>query len=811
MKQLIKQIGLASLFTVLVASVAQADPKKLYFFGNSLIHHLSPTTKTTLPHWMAHFAANSGRDFKLDGQWGFMREFDDKLPPEPEWEFRNVPSAWGNARSFKSVGYDTIVFNPTNFIQYRRPDQPYEWDNPTGETPVSVALNLLDKTAAGKKVFVYEGWADMDPFGYPPRKRKLRQYYQHNIGDYHDWYVDFVSQLQKARPDLEIELIPVATVLSRAFTETGLSEIAFAEIYADEMVHGTPTLYYLAAAITYAGLFDELPQIGNLPPDIHPLVGPYFDALTGIMAEEIQVKRDVSQSAVETGKTGNRAAPKLGMGLNGIADWSTQLPFLDHMKSARPWVGHLNGQWGGFDAAAFEASGLLDRNGWPTSMPEGVSAFETFVLTDMPYETPDISGLYRVRFDGQGKVDLTGRARAVRYDAGELWFRYEPGEGMVGIKISETDPEGTGDYIRNISIVHENDVARFDAGEIFNPRWTAIIQDMGLLRFMDWMQTNDAQVFHWEERPSRRDYSYMRRGVPLEVMLRLANELDAHPWFNMPHTASDAYVQGFAMTVKAELDPELTAYVEFSNELWNFIFPQAEWAQEVAKARWGARAGGDAWMQIAGLRAAEVMALWSDVYKGQEHRLKRVAAVHTGWPGLEVSFFEAEMDDMRPAEYFDAYAVTGYVGGELGEEKLPRKVKRWLRWGFQNAIEKSIEEIRVSSFAYLTQEAWPQHAARAQEYGLEFIMYEGGTHVVGHGEWVEDEVLTQFFERLNYSPEMGALYEDLFARWDAIGGKTFTAFVDVAAPSKWGSWGALRHLGDQNPRFDAIKAYGAMQ
>jgi hypothetical protein len=32
----------------------------------------------------------------------------------------------------------------------------------------------------------------------------------------------------------------------------------------------------------------------------------------------------------------------------------------------------------------------------------------------------------------------------------------------------------------------------------------------------------------------------------------------------------------------------------------------------------------------------------------------------------------------------------------------------------------------------------------------------------------------------------------------------FNAFVDVAAPSRWGSWGALRHLTDDNPRWQVL-------
>ena len=93
---------------------------------------------------------------------------------------------------------------------------------------------------------------------------------------------------------------------------------------------------------------------------------------------------------------------------------------------------------------------------------------------------------------------------------------------------------------------------------------------------------------------------------------------------------------------------------------------------------------------------------WSRVFAGQEDRIVRVAAVHTGWVGQEEPFLEADLDPMRPADHFDAYAITGYFGHELGDEEGPRKVRRWLKQGEQVAIEKSVEEIRKTSVAFLT-------------------------------------------------------------------------------------------------------------
>ncbi len=92
----------------------------------------------------------------------------------------------------------------------------------------------------------------------------------------------------------------------------------------------------------------------------------------------------------------------------------------------------------------------------------------------------------------------------------------------------------------------------------------------------------------------------------------------------------------------------------------------------------------------------------------------------------------------------------------------------------------------------------------AQKAGLQLVMYEGGTHLVGIGKALEDEQVSAFLQHLSYSPEVATLYAEVMAGWAKLTDAPFNAFVDVYAPGKWGSWGALRHLGDDNPRWQAI-------
>jgi hypothetical protein len=398
-------------------------------------------------------------------------------------------------------------------------------------------------------------------------------------------------------------------------------------------------------------------------------------------------------------------------------------------------------------------------------------------------------------------------------------------------RINRTDPP------RITSIVREDRVAAYDAGAIFNPDWLARLRGFDSLRFMDWMETNNATLSRWEDRPRLESATWFD-GVPLEVMLALANELEADPWFTLPHLADDAFVRAFAGMVRERLDPARRTYLEFSNEVWNWQFTQAAWADARARERWGVEG---AWVQYYGLRAAQVMELAAEAFgPSAAERLVRVVATQTDWLGLEADILQAPLVTAEglppPVRSFDAYAVTGYFGGQLGSAERAEEVAGWLeesraaaeeeatargllgaahrdhvgRHAYDQATDRALEALRAGpggdSLAHLLGRLLPHHAAVARENGLALLAYEGGTHVVGLGSEVENEDLMAFMHHFNYSPEVAELYEIALEGWRALGGGLFQHFQDVALPSKWGSFGGLRHLDDANPRWDLMVA-----
>lgn len=510
--------------------------------------------------------------------------------------------------------------------------------------------------------------------------------------------------------------------------------------------------------------------------------------------------------------------PNLALGLSGVTDWSVQQPFLDVMKTARPWVGHLPGQWGGWEHDQLAAGGYLDAEGWPKAVPPELTGLSTLILTDLPPDAGGVAGRYLLTWEGDGALRVEGRAQVVSATPGRILFDYTPGEGTVLLTIDQTDATNP---IRRISVVREDRADLLAGGALFNPDWLARIRGVRMLRFMDWGMTNDSRLVSPADRPKPADYTWARVGVPVEVMVALANELDADAWFSVPHMADDGLVREMA-TVAKGLNPGRRAWVEYSNEVWNWQFAQARWAEEQGRARWGQD---QTWVQFYALRAAEVAGIWAEVF-AEPARLVRVVSVQTGWLGLEDQILNAPlvMAEGRPAPAtrFDAYAVTGYFSAMLGTEGKAPAVRDWLAQSraddpaapYALANQLAAQELRDGSvtgdptdtLTTLLAETLPYHAAVAADHGLKLVMYEGGSHVVGYGPIMEDAALTDFFLQLNASEEMGALYTDLLKGWAAMTDAPFNAFGDVYRPGKWGSWGALRHLGDDTPRWRALAA-----
>ena len=831
---------------------------EVLFIGHSLIG-------PTLPGMVETAARNQGLNLQAEAQI-----------------INGAPLKWGWENSDQAEGVDARVHLPkgqTDFVVMTEAIPlagQLQWNATPDYAREFYALAVASRPDA--QVFLYETWHSLksgtgetvenDPGGNVPWRQRLTD-------DLALWE-SVVAQVNATRhataPDMR--LIPAGQAMARLHDEIaagrvpGLRDIQ--DVFSDD-IHLNDRGLYFVALVMHAALTGQDPR--GLPPKLTRLWSSRTITVTDAMANAMQrIAQEVVTSYVpplrpapaippapSTPKTTQPAplpevdsdipttpapppvfapiaADDIGFGLAGVTDWSVQQPFLDVFKTARPWTGHLPGQFGGWGHAELAAGGWLDEHGWLRAIPPELSGVSALLLTDLPETATSTAGRYILRHKGKGAITLEGRAQNVSPRDDGFEFDYTPGDGVVSITLTATD---TNDPIRDITLVKADHLAAFDAGAVFNPDWLARIRGARLVRFMDWMNTNNSSVATMADRPKPTDYTWGRNGVPIEVMIALANDLRADPWITLPHLATDELARFYFESLRDGLAEGLRAHVEYSNEVWNWQFDQANWAEKQAKARWGRDY---AWVQHTADRATELADLGAMVFADAPERLVRVLATQTGWKGLEADILLAPLavaeGRPEPVWSFDAWAITGYFAALLGGDDKAALVQQWLadsrdiaeaegrakglaghaldlhitRHRFDQATKLAAEELRdgrhsgnpEDTLQTLLTDLLPYHAEIARKYGLKLMMYEGGTHVVPMQGQQGNTELSAFFIHLNYSPEMGALYRDLLAGWRAISDTPFNAFVDVKTPGPFGSWGALRHLHDDNPRWRAL-------
>ena len=476
--------------------------------------------------------------------------------------------------------------------------------------------------------------------------------------------------------------------------------------------------------------------------------------------------------------------PRLGINLNGPADWNSELPFVDVFRFSRPWISQKQGEpWGRGPELA------LDEHGWVQRLAPDCWA-ETPLCTIEGGHYP--SGRYTVLYDGRGKLDFWGAASVATSVPGRVEIDVDAAKGGFFLRLLETDSQ---DPLRNIRVIMPGFADRYRQ-QPFHPVFLERWQGVACLRFMDWMHTNGAKIQSWSERPQLEDATYAEQGVALEVMLDLANRLQADPWFCIPHLADDDYVRRFAQLVKERLDPRLKVYVEYSNEVWNGMFPQSRYAGEQGQRLGFADKPWEAAWRYTAYRSVQIFQIWEQVYGGRE-RLVRVLPTQGANPYVSERIVEFQ-DAYRHA---DALAIAPYVTFNVpafGDKLTTAVVEKWsvdqvLDYVEQTALPESIRWIADQKKV-------------ADKFGLKLIAYEAGQHLVGVGGGENSEALMQLFHAANRHPRMGEVYTKYFDAWTAAGGDLLCYFSSVGSWSKWGSWGIMQYYDDdpaQSPKLQA--------
>jgi len=478
--------------------------------------------------------------------------------------------------------------------------------------------------------------------------------------------------------------------------------------------------------------------------------------------------------------------PVLGINLSGIAYWSTEQAFKDLMK----YSSKLRAQKK--DDKKFIWDNPLpkvDENDYPLEIGDENSFIEIFVLSNEGKLREHIGEKLIVLYEGKGRIDYWGGWQIIEKKEGKDVLKVFE-KGPLVLRIYQTDKN---DNIRNIRVLEEKYLDNYKENpfrEEFLERWSK----MKVIRFMDWMKTNNSEISKWTDRPKPSDRTYSEKGVPVEIMIDLCNRLKINPWFCMPHKADDDYIRNFAKLVKEKLDKNLKIYIEYSNEVWNSIFSQAGYAREKGLELKLSDNPYQAQLFYYSKRAVEIFKIWEEVFGDEKKRLVRVIASQAASPWVSQQILEFNENYKN----CDALAIAPYFGHSYGNPKNQSIVEKMTVDDIFKELPGEIEKIM---------EICKKHKNLCEKYNLKLIAYEGGQHFVGVGGAENNEKLNQLFFAINHDKRISDVYKFYLKKWKEIGGEEFVLFSSMSRPSKWGSWGLLEYENqkiDDAPKFKAV-------
>jgi hypothetical protein len=507
--------------------------------------------------------------------------------------------------------------------------------------------------------------------------------------------------------------------------------------------------------------------------------------------------------------TGNRTSP-LGINTNETMDMDSSVPFINLFKlalpfeEARPWL--------------TKGSIQYDENGWPKNLNGGFAG--TRFIGGYPADSIP-TAVYNVFYEGQGKIRYGVDARLIKRLPGRDLIEIRPGKNKkisASLTIFETNPNN---HLRNIRILMPGGICKGnpfrkvskkkDCGPnnpyqsfaqhheelVFNPEYLNFMKDFRVIRLMNMSGITRNPLGMWENRPRVEQATWGGkegvRGAPLEVMVKLANLTGADPWFSLPHRANNEFIQKYAEYVSANLNPDLKAYIEYSNETWNGVFSQTHHMQNM-----GERLGLDQHVIYRGLkyyskRSVEIFKIWETAFEGNNRLVRVMGGMTTNLPmshmilGYEEAF--KHVDALAIAPYFHASQKAQKRINSLDEVfTLMRSKKN--RYSVPNTLRIVRQQNRI-----------------AAKYGVDLIAYEGGQHLVAYKTHSVDDSSNKYLIQANKDERMAKLYFEFLEGWKKAGGKLFIAFSAPRHFSWIGSWGIKEHIAQdasEAPKYRAL-------
>ena len=498
----------------------------------------------------------------------------------------------------------------------------------------------------------------------------------------------------------------------------------------------------------------------------------------------------------------------VGANLNGIADFTRNHEFVDVVKQSRKFL--VIGQ---FDDTVSANLAPLGSDGWPST------DFRLFAMAAQQ-DTLGLAGTYKIVFNGRATLSTSGGGAGSianqTYDAASNTTRADliyP----AGAENFMLDFTATNGQVKNLRVIRPG----FDAANppTFTTTYLDHVRRFSVLRFMDWMRTNEAQgIVSWADRTTSDKLKTEAHIARWETVIDLANTVNRDIWINIPVNANDEYVTSLSTLLRDSLSTSVNVYVEYSNEVWNGSFPQFQINFNAAVAEVAANAASplrfdgstdqNTWAnRRVALRLKQIGDIFRTVWGGAAINT-RIRPVLAGQMATSFRVSEGlrvidEGLNIRPDTVFYAIAGAPYLFASAipdadADEVAGLSVDQILA-GISAGVTNAPSE--TDAYQYLT------HAGLGAWYGLKVLAYEGGFDNFGSANIGNKRAA-------NLDPRIRTICTNYLNQWHSYGFEHFLWFNAGAASydTRFGMWPLLEDMSNpaapKNQCIDDVLAAG---
>ncbi len=486
----------------------------------------------------------------------------------------------------------------------------------------------------------------------------------------------------------------------------------------------------------------------------------------------------------------------IGVNFHDVQYWSKgENAFKDQMKQSGEFIGFYDGNW---DNEVLESI-PRDSDGYPNAgIPfsatiPGLGVKDLYVRKIISADGRLPQTQFAFLYEGNGSIQLQGDVSITSSTPGRIEFTCT-GTDNIYLTIDQSD--AAPNHLRNFRMVSLADEPSYQTN-IWKQTFLDRLAPFSTIRVMDWNQVNGCRVWDWSQRtPTSYNCQNEKSGVAYEYIIDLCNTQNKNLWICVPHMATPDYITQMATLFKNNLNPNLTIYLEYSNEVWNPTFDQFFWVKDDFTWLDPSFPHNDLYdsneniYYNTGLLAKRSFMLWHQIFGAENTRVKRVLACQGGnvWVAQQmINAVGSEYDYIAPDWYFGASEQTNFSAGINAQEV--------------------IDSCRVDFY----QNRWSDNLAHytlAQQEGKKVICYEGGQHTTANGN--TGFFGLQAFYDAQTDPAMYDLYDDIIDTLRDRGAELLMAYtLGEGEDSPYGTWGHIANV-DMIPTMANAPKYMAL-